>query len=277
MPSGILEVTLVSAQDLPSVSKNMKTYAVVWLENDEDNKQATNVDQAGGTNPRWNHAFTFRAGGKFLNSEDAAISVEVCAAAWDKDATIGYVNVPIRDILEMPSSVVTDATGTASFKLRRPKGKSQGVIKIEVSLKLTNEDHSGSIVNSSLCNSDIGPSASIVAAAIAKGLYTPQVNNETPSEESEQIKEWTKKEREKAAGERRPIGSIVGAPFQNMKPSRVRSSKGRKGEGKKLFSCLGCEIAITCGSGGSDEGSRRRSRRRRGGSNKVCNLSSVDD
>ncbi|KAK8588896.1 hypothetical protein V6N12_023308 [Hibiscus sabdariffa] len=281
MPSGILEITLVSAHDLPSVTKNMKTYAVVWLQHDEDNKQATNVDQAGGINPKWNHAFTFRAGGKFLNSEDAAISVEVCAAAWDKDATIGYVDIPLRDILEMPSSVVTDASGTASFKLHRPKGKSQGVLKIEVSLKLSNKEHSGSIVNgSSLCNSDIGPSASVVAAAIANGLYTPPVNNETPSEESEQIKEWTKKEREKAAAERRPIvGSIVGAPFHNRKVSRARSTKGRKGDGKKLFSCLGCEIAITCGSGGNggDEGSRRRNRRRHRGSNKVCNLSSVDD
>ncbi|KAE8718710.1 putative Plasmodesmata-located protein 2 [Hibiscus syriacus] len=245
MHPGFLEITLISAQDLHPVSKHMKTYAVVWLQHDENNKQATNVDQAGGTNPSWNHRFTFRASKKFLNSEDAAISIEVCAAAWKKDATVGSVNVLIKDILELPSKGA-DATGTVALPLRRPSGKSQGLLNVEVSLKLTVEDHSGSLVNgNSLCNSDVGPSASIVAAAIAKGLYTPPVTN--PSEEAERIKEWTKKEREKEALERlqkeAPARSFS-ASFQSRKSSRSRSSKGKKSEGTKLFACLGCEIAI---------------------------------
>ncbi|XP_039039476.1 uncharacterized protein LOC120177366 [Hibiscus syriacus] len=162
MHSGFLEITLVSAQDLHSVSKNMKTYAVVWLQHDENNKQATNVDQAAERTRR------------------------------------GTTRSPSE------RSIGGDATGTVAPPLRRPSVKSHGVLNMGVSLKSAVEDHSGSLVNgSSLCNSDVGPSASIVAVAIAKGLYTPPVTN--PSEEAELIKEWTKKEREKEALERRQM------------------------------------------------------------------------
>ncbi|KAE8725218.1 putative Plasmodesmata-located protein 2 [Hibiscus syriacus] len=258
--SGILDVTLVSAQDLHSVSKHMKTYAVVWLQHDESNRQATNVDQTGGKNPAWNHKFTFLADEKFLNSDDAAISVEVCAAGWDKDATIAYVNVPLNDILELPATVAY-TTGTVAVQLRRPKGKTKGILNMEVCLKLIPEGHSGSMVNGgSLCNSDIGPSASVVAAAIANGLYNPQADNQI--EEATEIKEWTKKEKEKEEAERRamkcPAGSIIGASDQNMKP------KGKKGEGnKKLIKILGCEISITYAGGGG--GDKKKNKKKHGG------------
>ncbi|KAK8514531.1 hypothetical protein V6N12_057432 [Hibiscus sabdariffa] len=288
--SGILEITLDSAQDLFSVSKKMKTYAVVWLRHDESNRQATNVDPAGGTNPTWNHTFTFRADEKFLGSAEAAISVEICAAGRDKDETIGYVNVPMKDIIEFPP-VVSDATGIFAVQLRRPSGRSQGVLNMEVSLKLMpTDDINGSMVNgSSICNSDIGPSASVVAAAIATGLYKPQFNNQDQSEEATELKEWTKKEREKAAAERRamgspPPGSMVLPPDLIMKPD---SLKGKKGEAKKVFSFIGFEIAVTCrsrgggGRSGGDESSKKKKRRKYwkkhgGGGNKVCNLSSEE-
>ncbi|KAE8664129.1 putative low-specificity L-threonine aldolase 2 [Hibiscus syriacus] len=262
--SGILEITLAGAQDLHSVSKHMKSYAVVWLQHDDDNRQATNVDQTGGKNPAWNHKFTFLADDKFLNSDDAAISVEVCAAGWDKDATIAYVHVPLNDILELPATTAF-TTGTVAVQLRRPKGKTQGILNMEVCLKLIPEGNSGSMVNGgSLCNSDIGPSASVVAAAISNGLYNPQGNNEL--EEAKEIKEWTKKEKEKEAAERRatksPAGSIVGASDPNTNP------KGKKNEGnKKMIKILGCEISITYAGGGG--GDKKKNKKKHGGSSNL--------
>ncbi|PPD74378.1 hypothetical protein GOBAR_DD28704 [Gossypium barbadense] len=256
-PSRLLEINLISAQDLFSASNNMKTYAVVWVR--QENKCTTKVDQSGGTDPTWNEKFVFK-----VDKDDAVISVEVYAAAWDKDATIGYVNVPLNDIFDSPSAV----TRTLALPISRPSGRSQGILNMEVSHKLTTtEDYnsgsivngsvvkgnSGSIVNgSSLCNSDVGPSASVVAAAIAKGLYKPQVPQQTQSKEATQITEWTKKEREKEM-ERKlsvesPAGSIVAPRY-----------------------------TITCG--GGDDGESRKTYRNKheGGSNKVCNLSSVDN
>ncbi|GMI79573.1 hypothetical protein HRI_001626600 [Hibiscus trionum] len=274
--AGILEITLDSAQDLFPVSKKMKTYAVVWLQHDESNKQATNVDQAGGANPTWNHKFTFRADEKFLNSADAAISVEICAASSHNDDTIGCVNVPMKDIIEFPPAV-SDATGIFSVQLRRPSGRSQGVLNMEVSLTLTTtEDISGSMVGGSMCNSDIGPSASVVAEAIAIGLYKPEAFEQDQSQEATEIKEWTKKEREKAAAERRAMGSsspgsMVLPPDPDIEP---RSLKG-----KKLFSFMGLEIAVTFGGGGDGGESNKKKKNKKkhgGGGNKVHNLSSAD-
>lgn len=226
-----------------------------------------------------------------VDKDDAVISVEVNAAAWEKDATIGYVNVPLNDIFDSPSAV----TRTLALPLSRPSGRSQGILNMEVSHKITStEDYnsgsivngsivkgnSGSIVNgSSLCNSDVGPSASVVAAAIAKGLYKPQVPQQTQSNEAAQITEWTKKEREKELEKKlwpaeSPAGSMVAPPYSK----RITSKERKKKEGTKLFSCLGCEIAITCGGGDDDGESRKKYRNKHeGGSNKVCNLSSVDN
>lgn len=262
----------------------MKTYAVLWVQ--QENKCTTKVDQTGGTDPTWNQKFVFK-----VDKDDAVISVEVNAAAWEKDATIGYVNVPLNDIFDSPSAV----TRTLALPLSRPSGRSQGILNMEVSHKITStEDYnsgsivngsivkgnSGSIVNgSSLCNSDVGPSASVVAAAIAKGLYKPQVPQQTQSNEAAQITEWTKKEREKELEKKlwpaeSPAGSMVAPPYSK----RITSKERKKKEGTKLFSCLGCEIAITCGGGDDDGESRKKYRNKHeGGSNKVCNLSSVDN
>ncbi|XVF42364.1 hypothetical protein PTKIN_Ptkin01aG0356100 [Pterospermum kingtungense] len=326
--SQILEINLVSAEDLAPVSKNMKTYAIAWVQ--PDRKLATGVDQTGGTNPTWNEKLMFHVDDKFLNSEDATIAVEIYAAAWVKDALIGYVNVLINDIFHLRSVTDTKSsnstTRTVTLQVRRPSGRPQGILNMEVSIgddgtdmpslpktdvstepqitsqekeispenvnesqnketltednsgktpdkgSAVNDGGNGSMVNGdSICNSDVGPSASVVAAAIAKGLYVPPVNNQPQSKEaSKRIREWTKKERE-ADLERKLERWRSDAQARNGKSSR-RSREKTSGEGKKLFSCFGnafgCEISITCGGGKKKSGN--------GTGNKICHLSSVD-
>ncbi|XVF30994.1 hypothetical protein REPUB_Repub16aG0107100 [Reevesia pubescens] len=330
--SRVLEINLISAEDLAPVSKNMKIYAVVWIQ--QDRKLSTGVDLTGGTGPTWNDKFTFKVDDKFLNSEDATIFVEIYAAAWVKDAMIGYVNVLINDIFQLRSIADAkrnnSATRTVTLQIRRPSGRPQGILNMEVALvdstmrsmpqleeldpnpKTTNDQKSdrteltmeenwekrpekvsmingdlgstsnssdsedkgnGSMVNGeSLCNSDIGPSASIVAAAIAKGLYKPPVNNQADqSKETRKIREWTKKESEKDP-ERRPseIPPWEAAGYIKGKLSEGRRSRRKRST--KLFSCFskafGLEISITCGG---------RKQKHGNGNNKICHLSSVDD
>ncbi|XWS58427.1 hypothetical protein CRYUN_Cryun08bG0032700 [Craigia yunnanensis] len=347
--SRILEVNLVSAEDLATVSNNMKTYAVAWVQ--PDRKLTTGVDQTGGTDPTWNDKFMFRVDNKFLNSDDATIVVEIYAAAWVKDALIGYANVLIKDIFHLRSvtnaKINNSAMRTVTLQIRRPSGRPQGILNIEVALvdstmrslpqledpkrktitnqhkenhetnesenhklnanakisrsqsdrtELTMEYNSekmpekGSIVNGgsvcnssvvkgngsmvngeSLCSSDVGPSASIVAAAIAKGLYKPPGHHQAQSKETIKIREWTKKEREKDLNmklERWPSDT----PPRAATGSRKGISKGKRSDGTKLFSCFsnafGCEISVTCGGNNKIHGN---------GSNKIYHLSSVDD
>ncbi|MBA0584718.1 uncharacterized protein LOC105792614 [Gossypium raimondii] len=341
--SRVLEINLVSAEDLTPVSKNMKTYAVVWVKPDE--KLSTGVDQKGGTDPIWNDRFTFKVDQKFLNSEDATIAVEIYAAAWVKDALVGSVNVLINDIFHLRS--VADAKSndsarrTVTLQIRRPSGRPQGILKMEVALvdssmrstpqvedqkpeptihggcgsvhenhetnanissELTTEENykkrpQGSIVNcgsgssgsevkcnggsmvngDSLCNSDVGPSASVVAAAIAKGLYQPPGNNQPETKETSKISEWTKKEREEELSKKleRWRSEI---PPQAVK-SRRRSRKKRSGGGIKLFSCFGntfqFEISINFGS--KKKRSNGNNGSGDGNNNKICHLGSIND
>ncbi|XVE62707.1 hypothetical protein DITRI_Ditri06bG0141200 [Diplodiscus trichospermus] len=344
--SRILEINLISAEDLVPVSKTMKTYAVAWVH--PERKLATGVDQTGGTDPTWNEKFVFPVDDKFLNSEDAKIVVEIYAAAWVKDALIGYANVLIKDIFHFRSltnaKMSNSTTRTVTLQIRRPSGRPQGLLNVEVALvdstmrslpqledpktitsqknenhettnaiakisrsqsdrtELTMEDNSekrpgnGSIVNGgsvcngsvvkgngsmvngeSLCSSDVGPSASVVAAAIAKGLYKPAIPNQPQSKESFKIREWTQKEREKDIDMmlerwRSDISPHAAAVYQKAKSGKERSLKGKRSNGTKLFSCfsnsLGCEISVSCGGGKKAYGN---------GSNRIYHLSSVDD
>ncbi|KAL4302057.1 hypothetical protein GQ457_10G014050 [Hibiscus cannabinus] len=362
--SRFLEINIVSAEDLAPVSKNMKTYAVVWVKPDE--KLATGVDQKGGTDPSWNDRFTFKVDDKFVNSEDAKIFVEIYAAAWVKDALVGSVNVLINDIFHLRSvtdtKVNNNASRTVTLQIRRPSGRPQGILMMEVALvdstmrsmpqlenlkpettneggadghehhetnanakisrsqsdrtELTIDEYSekrgekhsvvrcgsrsscsavkgigGSIVNGdSLCNSDVGPSASVVAAAIAKGLYQPPVNDRPQTTETSKISEWTKKEREEELSMKlerwRSEMPPSGSGSMNGKRSRKgRRPKNRRSGGSRLFSCFGnafrFEISITFGSKKKHNNGSKSNRGNGNGNgnsnNKICHLGSVNE
>lgn len=140
---------------------------------------------------------------------------------------------------------------------------------------------SGSMVNGSQCSSDVGPSASVVAAAIAKGLYKAPTPPKTgagglvteewtaAAKESDQ-QEVMKSKVERWRTELPPI-------YDNSKMSANSKHGGRprrRTDSGGLFSCFGnafgCEISITCGGGNS-------SNKKKYQNGKVCNLSSVDD
>lgn len=154
-----------------------------------------------------------------------------------------------------------------------------------------------SMVNGSLCSSDIGPSASVVAAAIAQGLYNRQktavkaiAEKEDPSSILEgktegiehRVERW-RAEKEGAVEASDESNGKGGAGRRRRrrkeKQQRRRNDGGGGGEGKKgLFSCFGnvfgCEISITCGGGSGGEGD---STKKRYNNNKVVNLSAVDE
>lgn len=126
----------------------------------------------------------------------------------------------------------------------------------------------GSMVNGSLC-SDVGPSASVVAAAIAKGLIKPPGNEGTQTKSggsSSIIDDWTENDSveglrtklERWKAELPPIYDNDSSKM--MSKSRRKHHRRRKSEG--LFTCfgnvLGCEISITCGGGKKKHGKKVR-------------------
>ncbi|KAL3630983.1 hypothetical protein CASFOL_023967 [Castilleja foliolosa] len=212
-PLYILDISLISAQDLTPVSKSMRTYAIAWT--NPSRKLTTRTDQHGHTHPTWNEKLTFRVDGHFLTSEDATIHIEIYStASWFREVLVGSVRVLVSDLL-YPDPLQTRRMRFVTLQVRRPSGAPQGILNMGVSLsgsgdefrnaieqkvnalsledradddndnerKVTlwrslsvgSEANPGSVVNggSELC-SDIGPSASIVAADLARKCQPPQ-------------------------------------------------------------------------------------------------------
>ncbi|KAJ8760631.1 hypothetical protein K2173_015298 [Erythroxylum novogranatense] len=129
-PFHLLEINVISAQDLAPVSKSMRAYAVVWLH--QERKLTTKVDQRGHVSPHWNEKFVFRVDDTFLNADSSAIMIEIYAAAWLRDVQIGTVRVLVRNLF--PSHNNSSKMHFVSLQIRRPSGRPQGILKMGVQI-----------------------------------------------------------------------------------------------------------------------------------------------
>ncbi|KAK7356465.1 hypothetical protein VNO80_15737 [Phaseolus coccineus] len=132
-PFQLLELNVISAQDLAPVSRNMRTYAVSWVH--PDRKLSTRVDTQGQTHPTWNDKFVFRVDDDFLCSDTSAIMIEIYALHWFKDIHVGTVRVLIGNLApppSRPSHSTRTPLGTrfAAVQVRRPSGRPQGILNI---------------------------------------------------------------------------------------------------------------------------------------------------
>lgn len=56
--NNILEISLISAQDLAPILKSLRTYAVTWI--NPNKKKTTRIDNEDHNNPTWNDKFSFK-------------------------------------------------------------------------------------------------------------------------------------------------------------------------------------------------------------------------
>ncbi|KAK7258659.1 hypothetical protein RIF29_24241 [Crotalaria pallida] len=133
-PFQLLEINIISAQDLVPVTKSVNAYAIAWLK--PERKLATKIDQVGHTNPTWNEKFLFRVDEEFLKSESSVIMIEIYTTAWLRDILIGTVGVLISNLL--PSSARSGNRKSklhfVALQIRRPSGRPQGILNIGVTL-----------------------------------------------------------------------------------------------------------------------------------------------
>ncbi|PQQ18964.1 uncharacterized protein Pyn_22541 [Prunus yedoensis var. nudiflora] len=122
----LLEINLISAQDLYPASKSMRTFAVAWV--NPKRKLTTRVDQNGHTNPTWNEKFVFRVDDDFLKDDTSKIMIEIYASAWLRDVLIGTAAVVVNN-LQNKSKMRFMA-----IQLRRPSGRPQGILNIGLGL-----------------------------------------------------------------------------------------------------------------------------------------------
>ncbi|PNX77688.1 calcium-dependent lipid-binding domain-containing protein [Trifolium pratense] len=129
----LLELNVISAQDLASVGRSMRTYAVAWI--DPDRKLSTQVDSEGGRDPAWNDKFVFRVDEEFLYDENSTITIDIYAVHWFKDIHVGTAHILSEDIIppSQPSNNNNYKPSGMHFvglQVLRPSGRPKGILNV---------------------------------------------------------------------------------------------------------------------------------------------------
>ncbi|XP_073140803.1 uncharacterized protein [Henckelia pumila] len=135
-PFQLLEINIISAQDLEPVSKKMRTYATAWM--NQSRKLTTCVDAEGKNNPTWNDKFVFRVDEEFLRRDTSAVMIEIYSVNWFRDVLVGTVRVLVGNLIPPPvrSHGHRNHMGMrfVALQVRRPSGRPQGILNIGVAL-----------------------------------------------------------------------------------------------------------------------------------------------
>uniref|UniRef100_A0A5B7C9V4 C2 domain-containing protein n=1 Tax=Davidia involucrata TaxID=16924 RepID=A0A5B7C9V4_DAVIN len=134
-PFQLLEINIISAQDLEPVSRNVRTYATAWVH--RNRKLTTRVDTEGRTNPTWNDKFVFRVDEEFLRSDTASVMIEIYALHWFRDTQVGTVRVLVGNLIPPPARPHHHyhlGMRFVALQVRRPSGRPQGILNIGVAL-----------------------------------------------------------------------------------------------------------------------------------------------
>ncbi|KAL8052258.1 hypothetical protein ABFS82_06G198200 [Erythranthe guttata] len=129
-PFKLLEINIISAQDLPPVSKMLRTFAVAYIH--PDHKLTTRIDHAGHTNPTWNYKVSFHVDEKFLKQESSFITIEIYNLAWLRDLPIGTTRLLVSSL--SPPLRKNPGFRRVSLQICRPSGHLQGTLNLGVQL-----------------------------------------------------------------------------------------------------------------------------------------------
>ncbi|KAK3422255.1 hypothetical protein EUGRSUZ_G02880 [Eucalyptus grandis] len=120
-----LEVTVMSAKDLPNVNviHKMDPYVIVSLSG--NHKQRTHVHKNGGTSPRWVKLLTFPV--DEARADLLILMFEIMTEkTYGGDKEVGKVEVPIAELLEKQGD---GKPKQISYSVSLPSGKTQGVLE----------------------------------------------------------------------------------------------------------------------------------------------------
>ncbi|XP_031092735.1 uncharacterized protein LOC115997332 [Ipomoea triloba] len=128
----LLEINVISAHDLPPVSKTLRTYVVAWL--DSAHKLTTKINHNGHVNPTWNYRLAFPFDDRFLDSDKSAVNFEIYNVAWLRDLPIGTATLALNSFFP-PLTARKPAVRHAAIPIRRPStGEIQGTLNVTVKL-----------------------------------------------------------------------------------------------------------------------------------------------
>ncbi|KAG5224125.1 C2 calcium-dependent membrane targeting [Salix suchowensis] len=276
-PFQLLEINVISGQDLAPVSKSMRTYAVVWVH--PGRKLSTKIDQNGHINPQWNEKFVFRVDETFINAENSSIMIEIYAAAWLRDQPV-------------PFKLQQQQMRFVALQVRRPSGRPQGILNMgvqvldstmrsmplytelnqrenprrkECDLRRTKSDRTdptttdesglreggvrslgGSLINSSVVKPSVkeNGNGSIVNGSLCSDVGPSASVHDTDGAGSSILEDWTENDsaeglRTKLERWRTELPPIYDNDLRKMQSRGRHRKQRRRPEGGRLFSCFG--------------------------------------
>lgn len=135
-PFQLLELNIISAQDLAPVCRHMKAYAVAWVH--QTRKLNTRVDAVGQNNPTWNDKFVFRVDDQFLYTDTSAVMIEIYALHWFRDIHVGTVRVLVGNLVPPHARPQFHQPPPGmrflALQVRRASGRPQGILNVGVAL-----------------------------------------------------------------------------------------------------------------------------------------------
>ncbi|XP_047313806.1 protein SRC2-like [Impatiens glandulifera] len=123
-----LEITVISANDLKDVGRfsKMDVYVVVSLSDEPCSTCRTPIHKDGGKSPKWNHKVKLFVNENYL-SRNPKLIFNIRADRTFSDKDVGEVSIPLKDLLHSSDSI--SAERSVEYKVRTPKGKSEGKLK----------------------------------------------------------------------------------------------------------------------------------------------------
>ncbi|KAL8479681.1 hypothetical protein ACS0TY_026558 [Phlomoides rotata] len=209
----LLEINIISAQDLEPVSKKMKTYATACM--NPKRKLSSCVDAEGHTNPTWNDKFVFRVEEEFLRRDTSAVMIEIYADHWFRDILIGTVRVLVGNLVP-PPDIRSQHNGYIGMRF--------------VALQ-------------------VGPSPSEVAAAVMAERRYPLEDNQSSVLDGwsmDESVEGLRSKLERWRMELPPLYDRGGYSTSSYKSSSYRTRKNVGNNEVGLFSCFGNFFGYEC-------------------------------
>ncbi|KAJ0966539.1 hypothetical protein J5N97_023456 [Dioscorea zingiberensis] len=214
LPFHLLELNLISAQDLHRAGARTRAFAVAWAH--PDHKLRTRPDLSGNTDPVWNERFVFRVDSAFLQSETSGITVEIYAARRGGSRLLGTVRVVISTF--RPSAA---SASIAALQVRRPSSlRPQGILNVGLSLL---DSHVRSMP---LFAADLGGAAAHSFGG--KGIPVPPSTKVEDMEMETKLEKWKIEMSPEHGGEQRADGH------------RSRRGEGNRAKRRGMLSCYGC-------------------------------------
>ncbi|GAB4835470.1 hypothetical protein Ancab_000379 [Ancistrocladus abbreviatus] len=242
-PCKLLEINVISAQDLATIARSMHTYAIAWI--NPARKLTTRIDPKGHNNPTWNDKFVFRVDSEFLNSETAVVMIEIYSQAWLRDVIVGSVRVLVSSLVPYQKS----STRFVALQIRRPSGRPQGILNVGVSV------HDGTMKSMPLCYSELSASGigyednksrKTNGSSICVDGNDKETLRRTKSERSWSAKDEQQQNKTKPGSSMCNVnvrsvcnGSAVGTEVSMTGPRNAKSKKAAINNGSDLCSDVG--------------------------------------